>query len=262
MTQFVWSHINAEAAGDELRYAIRSVYTYFDGEVKVLLVGDKPDWYSGEFIELPRIPKPSTPGSPHGLMDTLAKMNSISTHPAVDEQFVSMMDDHYFLKKVTMSQLEISRITQGWSPKPKGCWWDRAIVRTMQTLELRGLPTHLYDTHLMHVFEKSKLQQLFQDFNLLQEPLLRNTLYGNVFRTSPKSCRPFIATPQSKQTTQQLDQISKSATVLNHGSSAWYSGMRQWLQRRLPDAAPVESTQQPAATSGEHSSSISADAPN
>ena len=179
-TQFIWFYINDEARGDELRYSIRSVCRYFEGTPRITLIGDKPDWYCGEYINIPRIPKPADARF-HGLRDTIHKLYAAAHHSVVDDQFVVMMDDHYFLRSFSLSTLCVPRITVGWTPKNK-YWWDIAITRTMQALESRGLSTHLYETHLMHVFERDKLLQVFDMFNLQTVPLLRNTLYGNVFR--------------------------------------------------------------------------------
>lgn len=42
-----------QGEGVELRYAIRSMYLYFKDITGVVVVGDKPDWYTGEHIPFP-----------------------------------------------------------------------------------------------------------------------------------------------------------------------------------------------------------------
>ena len=237
-TQFIWLYINDEARGDELRYSMRSVYKFFSGTPHITLVGDKPDWYHGHFINVPRIPVPHE-SIFHALYDQHHKLWVALQHAAVADEFVVMMDDHYFVKPVSMNKLRTPRITPGWAPKRR-YWWDIATTRTMQILERYGLSTHLYETHLMHVFEKGKLLHIFDRFDLCNNALLRNTLYGNVFRSNPSHATPFIATPQSAQTARQLDVIARRSTVLNHASDCWNETMHKWLNNRLPNMVEVE----------------------
>jgi len=236
--QFVWLYVHDEAKGAELLYSIRSVYKYFYGKPRITVVGDKPDWYSGHYIDIPRIaefryPKFRSP------LDQAHKLQTILQRDDIDQTFVLMMDDHYFLRGFDLDQLRVPRIAGGWVPRHR-YWWDLSITLTMQALERSGLSTHLYETHLMHVFEKEKLQYIFDKFHLTTYPVLRNTLYGNIFRKKPKECRPFIAAPQSKQTVKQLDTIAKHSTVLNHPDFGWSSTLHNWLQTRFPQPTAVE----------------------
>lgn len=237
-TQFIWLYLHKEAKGDELRYSMRSVYQYFKGTPKITLVGDKPDWYCGHHIPMPRIQE--VPDSRfHSLFDTSHKLHTAIQRDDVADQFVVMMDDHYFLKPVTYNDLLVPRAQAGW--KPRGShWWDISITRTMQTLERYGKSTHLFETHLMHVFEREKLLQIFNTFNMHNVPLARNTLYGNIYREYPQNCNPFVTSPQRKQSKQQLNKIAMSSTVLNHASHCWDSTLQNWLASRLHTAAEIE----------------------
>lgn len=240
ITQFIWMYIHSAARGDELRYSMRSVCQHFQGTPQLILVGDKPDWYCGQHIDIPRIQSP-TYAKFHAVLDSSYKLYKTILHPAAADSFVVMMDDHYFLRDFSLTDLQVPRYAPGWVPKNR-FWWDNATTLTMQALERRGMSTHLYETHLMHFFEKDKLQQIFETFDLLTHPLLRNTLYGNTFRRSPKDCRNFIASPQTSQSKQQLDAIAKRCTVLNHACTAWDNNMRSWLQLRLPGPTADETS--------------------
>lgn len=238
VTQFVWLYFHDESRADELRYSMRSVCQHFKGTPQLILLGDKPDWYCGQFISVPRITSPQYPKF-HSILDTSHKLQHLLRHPDIADGFVAMMDDHYFLRPFTVSDVQVPRHSPGWTPKRR-YWWDESITLTMQTLERRGLSTYLYETHLMHFFEKDKLQQIFDIFDPTTVPLSRNTLYGNIFRKNPKDCRPFVASPQSPQTTAQLDAIAKRSTVLNHASGAWNTTLCAWLRNRLPTPTTAE----------------------
>lgn len=241
-TQFIWLYFQDAARGDELRYSMRSVCQHFTGTPHLILVGDRPEWYCGQHIHVPRIAAPHLARF-HAVLDSSYKLQQVLRHPDIADSFVIMMDDHYFLRDFSLSDIQVPRYSPGWIPK-KRYWWDESTTLTMQTLERRGLSTYLYETHLMHFFEKTKLQQIFDTFNPTTVPVLRNTLYGNVFRARPKDCRPFVASPQTPQTVKQLNDIAKRSTVLNHASGAWDATLEEWLQNRLQSAAPVEDSAQ------------------
>lgn len=50
---FVIIPYKACGEGIELRYAIRSLYKFFDPILDVVLVGDRPDWFRGQYIPVP-----------------------------------------------------------------------------------------------------------------------------------------------------------------------------------------------------------------
>jgi hypothetical protein len=237
-TQFIWLYLHNEAEGEELRYSMRSVYKHFQGTPKITLVGDRPDWYCGHYISMPRIT--TVPDAAfHGLFDTSHKLHTAIQRDDVDDEFVVMMDDHYFLRPVTLADLRVPRAQLSWTPRLNH-WWEVSITRTMQALERRGKSTHLFETHLMHVFERSKLLTIFDTFDMHNVPLARNTLYGNIYRDFPQNCRPFVSSPQSKQSKQQLNKLAASGTVLNHASHCWDSTLHNWLNARFNEVTEVE----------------------
>ena len=105
VTQFVWPYWHGGANGDEIRFSVRSVETFFHGQVKCTIVGDRPPWYQGHVIHQPQIPLREN----HGFRDMLAKMWVMATHAEIDADFVWMMDDIYLLKPVTWDDLETPR---------------------------------------------------------------------------------------------------------------------------------------------------------
>lgn len=76
---------------EELRYSIRSVVKYAEHD-NIWVVGNKPDWYKGNFISVP---------------DTGTKFNNITQchkvicdSPKISEDFVLMNDDFFILKPI------------------------------------------------------------------------------------------------------------------------------------------------------------------
>jgi hypothetical protein len=236
-TQFVWPYWHGGAHGDEIRFSVRSVETFFDGPVKCTIIGDRPPWYHGHVIHQPRIPLTSN----HGFRDMLAKMWVMATHPEIDPEFVWMMDDIYLLRPVTWDDLDTPR-AYPWREDVSNSW-QRRKSNTMRMLRERGRSNHDYATHLPHTVEKAKLKQVYEDFDMQQNCVLWEVVYGNTFRGRPYSVHPFFARVMQNYTAEQLEHVTAGASVLNHLATCWTPAMREFLENRLPIATQSESIQ-------------------
>jgi hypothetical protein len=234
VTQFVWPYWHGGANGDEIRFSVRSVETFFDGPVKCTIVGDRPPWYQGHVIHQPQIPLREN----HGFRDMLAKMWVMATHPEIDADFVWMMDDIYLLKPVTWDDLEMAR-AYPWQEDVSNSW-QRRKSNTMRALRDRGRTNHDYATHLPHTVEKAKLRQVYEEFDLHQNCMLWEVAYGNTFRGRPYSVNPFFARIQQHYSAEQLQRVTAGASVMNHLASCWTPAMREFLETLLPIATQSE----------------------
>lgn len=239
VTQFVFPYWHGGASGDEIRFSIRSIETFYDGKAKVTIVGDRPPWFQGHVISQRRIGR-HTPN--RAFRDMLAKMWTIATHAEIDSDFVWMMDDIYFLKPVTFDDLATPR-AEPWRESTKNSWQNRK-TNTMRALQQVGHTTHDYATHLPHHAEKQKLREIFERFALAQNTMLWEVLYGNVYRSKPQRCRPFFARIQKRMDSETIRRITENASVLNHTETAWCDGVRNFLLDRLPNPASTETEPQ------------------
>ena len=235
VTQFVWPYWYGGAQGDELRWSIRSVETFFQGRAKITIIGDKPDWYHGHFIRKKRVPKSRTN---RAFRDMLGKVFYIASHAEIDAECVWMMDDIYFLRPFSLQDLKTPR-AEPWRPST-GNSWQRRKTFTMETLAARGLSQHDYATHMPHWLEKAKLRAMFDDFNLHKNTMLWEVIYGNLYRENPQRTRPFFVRFQHKAAKETFQRLTASATVFNHTESAWCDGLREFLAELLPTPATVE----------------------
>ena len=233
--QFVWPYWAGGAMGDELRWSIRSVEIMFQGKMKVTLIGDKPDWYNGHIIRKKRVPS-NMPN--RAFRDMLSKVFFMATHPEIDKNFVWMMDDIYFIKPVTVNQISMSRAVK-WRPSMSNSWQHRK-TDTMRMLESLGRTQHDFATHLPHYVDKNKLLAIFEEFDLHKNTLLWEVLYGNTYREPPRSIKPFFARFKNHGSAESYKLLTKDATVLNHTSSTWCDGMREFLMDLLPSPSSVE----------------------
>ena len=99
---FVWPFLASEAKDDEIRFSVRSVEKHFQGEVRTTIIGDKPPWYSGQYIPIPRVKS----GDHQAFRDTFNRLSFAARSKLIGDSFVWMMDDIYFMDSVTREQIE------------------------------------------------------------------------------------------------------------------------------------------------------------
>jgi hypothetical protein len=235
ITQFVWPYWDGGANGDELRWSIRSVEAFFQGRAKITIIGDRPAWYQGHCIRKKRVPKHKTN---RAFRDMLSKVFFIASHAEIDSECVWMMDDIYFLKPFTLHDIKTPR-AEPWRPST-GNSWQRRKTASMEALAAAGRTQHDYATHMPHWLEKQKLRTMFEEFNLHENTMLWEVLYGNTYRENPQRTRPFFARLKNKATAEEYRNVTRNATVMNHIASAWCDGMREFLSDLLPHPSTPE----------------------
>jgi hypothetical protein len=233
--QFVWPYWDGGANGDELRWSIRSVETFFQGRAKITIIGDKPDWYQGHVIHKKRVPASKTN---RAFRDMLSKVFFIASHAEIDDECVWMMDDIYFLKPFTLDDIKTPR-AEPWR-RSEGNSWQRRKTASMDALAAVGRSQHDYATHMPHWLEKDKLRTLFEEFNLHENTMLWEVLYGNTYRDTPQRTRPFFLRFNNQASSEAYKSLTVNATVMNHTAGAWCDGMREFLSERLPQPSTAE----------------------
>jgi hypothetical protein len=233
--QFVWPYWHAGANGDEIRFSVRSVETFFDGRAKCTVIGDKPPWFNGHYIPQQRVPARTQSRS---YRDMLTKVWTMATHPEIDTDFVWMMDDIYFLKPFTVEDIETPR-AERWRASDYNKW-QRLKTQSMAALTEKGFANNDYATHMPHHVEKDKLQSLYETYDLHNKTLLWEILYGNTYRGPPAKTRPFFARIGKEMTPDELKLVTRRSTILNHNAGAWGEGVRGFLLDLMPNMASIE----------------------
>lgn len=238
--QFVWPYWAGGANGDELRWSIRSVHEWFDGPVKATILGDKPDWWNGHVIHQPRI----RPGVPNrAFRDMLTKMWTMATHPEIEDEFVWIMDDVYLVRMTDQAGLMAPR-AQVWVPGEHNSWCRRKS-NTMKVLREHGYTNWDYATHAPHFVEKRKLKEMYERFDLHNNTLLWEVLYGNIYREAPQDVCPWLVRLWTSQALPDIRRSVGASTVVNNVDGAWCNGLRELLQERCPVPSPGESSYEP-----------------
>lgn len=245
--QFVWFYVPAPDNGMELRLSMASVARHFTGIPKFVVIGERPSWYDGHFIPLPR--KTIREVENFDVLpfrDTQNKLVHAVSSSEVDQKFCWIMDDVFLLKPTSIEDLETPRIDPWYRAGTRE--WHRRIGDTFGALKNNGYTTHQYATHLPHVFEKPKLQQMFDEFDYPNRLLIFENLYGNMFRKDPIPYTGFLrrllrlSAGSSAARMVLLDGIQEN--VLNYQATVWNKVMSDWMQERFlrdpADALPSD----------------------
>ena len=244
--QFLYFYILGPDNGTELRHSIRSVVQNFQGEAKITVIGERPDWYRGHFIDCPSKKRRNERDA---FLDTQRKIHVASTHPEMDDEFVWIMDDVYLLQPVTIEDLKTPR-HDPWYKAKSGKLWHRLISETFTALRGNGKPNHQYGTHLPHHIEKQKLVELFRIYDYPKKLYLWEILYGNHFRTDPcpygatwegvtypQFLRRILSRPRKIS---EIEATTAGAFVLNYQAACYGKFMKQWLESKFPTKTEFE----------------------
>lgn len=162
-------YICRDGENEELRYSIRSVLKYFNN-ASIWVVGGKPDWYSGNFINVPDIG--------HKFTNINNCYKNIIEEEKISNNFILMNDDFFLLT---------GKINQHYSGSLKdkivkhmdihgNSSYARALNGAVKALKDRGIDNpRNYDIHTPMTFNKAQLAQV------LDLSLAPRSMYGNIF---------------------------------------------------------------------------------
>ena len=193
----VWVYWEAGATSDELRYSIRSVAAHLSGVSNLVICGDRPTWWDGDFIPAKKFGSKQAKrkfGSRRYVKwcDSIAKLQRIIGSQLVTDDFLWMYDDTFILEPMSFAQIAIPRAggSLSVSKKPVRHAWREVSRRTGVDLKHRGFPVHNYSTHYPAVYNKDKLRQTIELFDLPRNPRLIESLYQNHHHRRPEHWRP------------------------------------------------------------------------
>lgn len=234
---FIWPYYDGNAHYDELRWSIRSVQKFFQGEVECLIVGDCPKWWNGQHIGVKR--RTDKGNFKEGLHDALTKWYR-GLKVAYDDQVVWMMDDIFFIKPVSLEDLSVPRASAHLSESYK-TGFQSAKSRTYLALKELNKPTWNYSTHLPHLVNRQKAIDLFEEHKIIDRSLIWESFYQNMVATSkPKPYTNFFYYALKAMNDVQIRVVTSKVSIINTGKNAWNEAMRRFLYKLLPDAHPFE----------------------
>lgn len=238
----VYPYVAGPARGDELRFSLRSVEKNFVGTPRVWIVGDRPDWYTGNSIPHTRI----RPCRHRPRFDQVAKAKKILKEKKIGEEFLWMMDDVYFVKPITLGELRKPWMRGDFNLTKLRTFhaknnWLRAKRLTFEKLAEEGLPIDDMGAHIPYVYEKTKLRRLLRRYRLDKNPYVLNLLYCNVYATSlPQQCDTIRRRDHGKGTAQSIRDRVQSVLILNHPDEGYTPEMVEALSEMFPEPSKYE----------------------
>ena len=165
---------------EELRYSIRSVEKNFDFAKNIWVVGGKPDWYSGNFIEVPQRHNP--------FQNVRVNLKTVIDDPDISEDFVFMNDDFFVVKKINSVPTYYNGLLSERSRRHLEAagpnYYSSFLMRSDQALRRYGIKQPLnYELHTPIVFNKTMLSET------IDRPFSIRSLYGNIHNIGGEEIR-------------------------------------------------------------------------
>lgn len=154
---------------EELRYSLRSVEQFFQEDFKIHIIGDyQPSWIDNiNYIETVRFANPYE--------DT---GNKLKICTELFEDFIWMSDDMFFLKPVTLKDVEQQKIV----PKNPS-FWPLHVQTTVKLLEAMDLGHEVYDygTHTPRYYKSENLKHIAKSWRIFTGDVNPEFMYYNLF---------------------------------------------------------------------------------
>ena len=220
----VWVYHGGGAVSEELRYSMRAAQQNLADCANLVVCGDRPPWYDGEFIHCPKIARKaciSEFGSPRFAkwIDSVIKLQAIIDSPLVSENFLWMYDDTFIMRQFSSAQIAIPRaggllFSGDWEEEVRRSW-SEVRRRSVRALLNRQLPIRDFSTHYPVVYNKQLLQKTIKDFRARKNARVIESLYMNQHFTAPLSLHRIL---QYQKRARRGWKYSQQAYVLNIGS--------------------------------------------
>jgi hypothetical protein len=164
-------YICRNGENEELRYSIRSAVKNLPHD-KIWVVGGKPDWYTGNYIEVDQSKAKYT--------NARNSLKAICNSKEISESFILMNDDFYIINRIeSVPYMYAGTLSDKIEQRDdifNGNTYTTLLKQTLGSLSRKNINISLdYELHVPMVMEKRKLQKV-----LIFSGLWRS-IYGNVF---------------------------------------------------------------------------------
>lgn len=246
----VWVYWEGGADGEELRYSMRSIQRHFVDLKNIVLCGDRPDWFTGDFIHSPKWTKRQAKqkfgtGKWCKWTDSIIKLRKIIDSPFVTDRFLWLYDDTFFMRPVTAAEASVPRRTGLLCAHPESKangLWREVLKRTTVALRDAGRPAINYSHHGPVVYEKQKLMETIERFDPENRPRAIESLYLNhhVDEKDAQQLGRWMAYTQKPSPTWKPH---PDAAVVNVGG--FRDSVERQIHQRFPHMCSVECSDVP-----------------
>ena len=229
---------------NELRFSLRSIEKFGINVGKIFIVGELPDFLSGEdiiHIKADDIFNPQVNADGNIIHKVLAAC----ADNRLSEDFLFINDDHILLKPTVLK--EIPNFHKGdMRTFPDSYWtinhWRKRLKNTMDILIEKGASTLHFDCHTPIVINRKAFTDMISHFNY-QEGIgfTMKSIYGNYLE--PENNK--LLTNEKKTVFKGLDEAQLNSRLLDCSFLAFNdSGLNQhlkiFLYQEFPDASRWE----------------------
>lgn len=156
---------------EELRYSIRSVIANFESLNNIWLIGDKPDWYVGNFVK--------THPVGNAYENVRNNLKHVIDTPEISENFILMNDDFFISEKQKSVSLYHGGLLINRSQRHQELagpnYYATFLMKTDTVLKKMGIKNPLnYELHTPMEFNKQLLAQT------IDLPISIRSAYGNI----------------------------------------------------------------------------------
>jgi hypothetical protein len=248
VVDIVYPNVANLAQWEELKYSLRSVEKNFKGsKYRIFIVGDLPEWASKEIIHIPCDHSGKTPR-----IDILHKHEAVRNCEMVDEEYIWMNDDIYFVNPVQYADLclNVSRqpLESAIKLMPAQTIWGKDNRATLELLQSEKIPSWNYGIHVPHRYEKEKVKFLVEKYEMLDKAIVLEQIYYNYWF---RDFRPYLASldlgnnivfsinrpnPNSGALKTQL----KVKKFMNNGEAGMGYVLKELLKKMFPEPSVFE----------------------
>lgn len=181
-------YLRSEAAGEELRYALRSWADHFANKHHVIVVGDREGWFSPEITHIPMDPvliledcncaAPAEIRNPQA--DVTHKILALIAAGEIKGDFILSNDDIFLAGHTTLADIQSLKAFGDLEDHGKGAsLYCKNALLTKRALEAENKATKSYGTHTPMLLNAEVLAEVIEKYGATEKGLLLTSLYFN-----------------------------------------------------------------------------------
>lgn len=251
-------YLKSEAAGDELKYALRAWEKNFHHPFHVVVVGDKEDWFSEHITHVPHsthsiledcgCDDPKKIRNPQA--DVAHKLLTVIASKEVNGDFILTNDDIFILGEQGLSHISQPRYfgsLEDFNGKNGGTYRENAL-RTAKLLKANGKPTLRFGTHTPVLLNSELLAEVLKEYHCVEQGTLVTSLYFNhhhpderglVQVTGGKNCFTLASVYRTNPDPEILKQALSRRLYINCNSNGW-KALRPIFEKSFPEKSIFE----------------------
>jgi hypothetical protein len=215
---------------EELRYSIRSVVKNIP-DARIWVVGGKPDWYIGNFIEIPAEYRKAR--------NAKRNLEAISRSQEIEEEYILMNDDFFIMEPIENfdnyycgTLLEKAELYERLSPNSP---YTKDLRETyLYLVNKRNIPEPLnYEQHVPMKVTKTGM------LSVIEKSQLHRSLYGNLYEVGGENMDSDVKV-YFNETEKSFDFRNKPSKFLSCEDESFPILLREVLSDRFPDESVYE----------------------